>query len=70
MKDSPSSRASFWLVIAMLAMIAVPAAVTLRTVRVSVLNAISQPEPSPRGYTVSLLLFIVPIFVLAFWLIP
>jgi len=70
MKDSSSSRTSFWLVIAMLAMVAVPAAVTLRTVRVSAVSAIGQSDPSPHGYTVSLLLFIVPAFVIAFWLIP
>jgi hypothetical protein len=52
------------LVIAMLAMIALPAAVTLLTVRAPAGN------PSPYGYTVSLLLFIVPIAAIGFWLAP
>jgi len=67
---SSSPRASFWLVLAMLAMVAVPAAMTLHTVRVSALAPFIPANASPRGYTVSLLLFIVPIVVIAFWLIP
>ena len=67
---SPSPRASFWLILAMLAMVAVPAAITLHTVRVSLLMAVVPADSSPYGYTVSLLLFIVPIIVIAFWLIP
>jgi hypothetical protein len=63
-KSSPSPRASFWVVLAMFGMIAVPAAITLHTVRVSTQN------PTPYGYTVSLLLFIIPIVVIAFWFIP
>ena len=63
-KSSPSPRASFWLVLAMFSMIAVPAAITLHTVRVSTQN------PTPYGYTVSLLLFIIPIVVIGFWFIP
>jgi len=63
-KSSPSPRASFWLVLAMFGMIAVPAAITLHTVRVSTQN------PTPYGYTVSLLLFIIPIAVIGLWFIP
>jgi hypothetical protein len=63
-KSSPSARASFWLVLTMFSMLAVPAAITLHTVRASAQN------PTPHGYTVSLLLFIVPIAVIAFWFIP
>ena len=63
-KSSPSPRASFWLVLAMFGMIAVPAAITLHTVRVSTQN------PTPYGYTVSLLLFITPIAVIGLWFIP
>ena len=54
----------------MLGMISVPAWFTLRTVRVSALPIAISPNPSPYGYTVSLLLFIVPIVVIAFWFIP
>jgi hypothetical protein len=57
-------------VTAMLGMIALPAALTLRSVRVSAVVDVSVPNPSPHGYTKSLLLFIVPIIVIGFWLIP
>lgn len=63
-KSSPSPRASFWLVLAMFGMLAIPAAITLHTVRASAQN------PTPHGYTVSLLLFIVPIVVIGLWFIP
>lgn len=65
--DAP--RTSFRLVLAMLAMIAVPAWLTLRTVRTPPMNA-AAVDPSPYGYTVSLLLFIVPILVIGFWFVP
>lgn len=66
--DSPLT--SFRLVIAILAMIVVPAALTLHTVRVSAVIDPSQHDPSPYGYTISLLLFLVPIAVIAFWFVP
>ncbi len=66
----PSPRLSAWLVAAMLAMISVPAYFTLHTVRVSSPAVTLSPDPSPYGYTVSLLLFIVPIVAIAFWFIP
>ncbi|HTD56295.1 MAG TPA: hypothetical protein VK670_12985 [Silvibacterium sp.] len=66
----PSSRASAWLVLAMFAMLAVPAYFTLHTARVSSPAIPFSPNPSPYGYTVSLLLFIIPILVIAFWFIP
>jgi hypothetical protein len=60
------------LVVAILAMIVVPAALTLHTVHLSALNTApaTTPGASPYGYTVSLLLFIVPILVIAFWFVP
>lgn len=60
------------LVAIMVAMIVVPAALTLRTVRLSALNPAlaSNPASSPYGYTISLLLFIVPVLVIAFWFLP
>jgi hypothetical protein len=63
-KSQPSPRASSWLVLAMFFLIAIPAAITLHTVRISAQN------PTPHGYTVSLLLFIVPIVAIAFWFLP
>ena len=67
---APSSRLSSWIVAAMFGMIAVPAYFTLHTARVSSPSIALSPDPSPYGYTVSLLLFIIPIVVIAFWFIP
>ncbi len=58
--SSPSPRLSAWLVAAMLAMVAVPAAITLHTVRAPGRLVVASANPSPHGYTWSLLLFIVP----------
>src|SRR5258708_14933912 len=56
----------------MLAMIVVPPPLTLHTARVSALApaAATFPDASPYGYTVSILLFIVPILVISFWFVP
>jgi hypothetical protein len=67
---TPTPRTSFRLVIAMLAMVAVPATLTLLTVRKPAGILASTTDASPYGYTVSLLLFIVPIFVIGFWFVP
>jgi hypothetical protein len=72
-KTPPSSRVAFWSVLAMLAMIAAPVGITLSTVKVSALRPLSEllpGNPSPNGYTVSLLIFIVPILLIAFWFLP
>ena len=45
----------------------VPAAITLHTVRVPGVLAIGSDDPTPGGYTVSLLLFVVPIGALGAW---
>ncbi len=66
----PSPRTSFQLVIAILVMIAVPAALTLHTAHVSPKVDASTPNLTPYGYTISLLLFIVPILVIAIWFLP
>lgn len=67
---SVSPRTSFQLVMAILVMIGLPAALTLHTVRVPQAAAATTPNPSPYGYTVSLLLFIIPIFVIGLWFVP
>ena len=67
---SASPLSSFRLVAAILGMIAVPAALTLHRVQVSATVDPSIANPSPYGYTVSLLLFIVPIAVIGLWLAP
>jgi hypothetical protein len=66
----PSTRLSAWLVAAMLAMVAVPAAITLFAVRSPGTLQVSASNPTPHGYTWSLLLFIVPIVVIGFWFVP
>ena len=66
----PSPRLSAWLVAAMLAMVAVPAAITLRAVRSPGTLQVPGSDPTPYGYTWSLLLFIVPIVVIGFWFVP
>jgi hypothetical protein len=48
----------------------VPAGITLHTVRFAGTLQISSPNPTPYGYTWSLLLFIVPIAVIAGWFLP
>jgi hypothetical protein len=65
-----SPRASFAAVAIVLGMIALPACLTLTRVRVSAIIDVASPNPSPYGYTVSLLLFIVPIAAIGGWLVP
>ncbi len=66
----PTPHTSFRLVLAMLGMIALPAGLTLHTVRTAPqLNALPA-NSSPYGYTVSLLLFAVPILVIGLWFLP
>ncbi len=54
----------------MLAMVFVPAAITLNTVRSPACIRMTSADPTPHGYTWSLLLFLVPICVIAFGLLP
>jgi hypothetical protein len=58
------------IVFAMLLMVVIPAAITLHTVHSPVKLESTSPNPSPYGYTVSLLLFIVPILVIGLWFLP
>ena len=66
----PGVRLAPWLVMAILALVAVPAAITLHTVTSPVTLQATSSNPTPYGYTVSLLLFVVPIVVIGFWFIP
>ena len=66
----PSPRLSARLVLAMLAIIAVPAGLTLHTVRVPASIQIASANPTPFGYSWSLLLFIIPIAVIGGWFLP
>lgn len=54
----------------MLAMIALPAGIALNTVRSPGVLQIEGANPTPHGYSWSLLLFIVPILVIAFIFLP
>jgi len=67
---STSPHTSFRMVLAMLGMVAIPAALTLHTVRAPEAVSRSASNSSPYGYSVSLLLFIVPILVIGLWLVP
>jgi lycopene cyclase-like protein len=68
--SAPSPRQCAAIVFLLLMLIAVPAAITLTTVRVPGTLVIDSPDPTPHGYTVSLLLYIVPSLAIAFWLLP
>jgi hypothetical protein len=66
---SPRPTIAAGIVIAMLAMVAVPAGIALHSV-VTPATVHAQPGASPHGYTWSLLLFIVPIIVIGGWFLP
>jgi hypothetical protein len=66
----PSPTVCVWIVIAMLAMIVIPATLTLRTVQFPVPLMPVNQSSTPHGYTISLLLFIFPIALIAGWFLP
>ena len=66
----PSPAICTVILIAMLAMIAVPATLTLRTVKSPVPIIPIDQNATPHGYTISLLLFIFPIALIAGWFLP
>jgi hypothetical protein len=61
------SRGAARVVLAMIAMLVVPAALTLVTVRTPRAPIDPTGDPTPLGYTWSLLLYVLPLVVLAFW---
>jgi hypothetical protein len=63
-------RLNAWIVVVMLAMVVIPAAIALMTVRAPAILQISDSNPTPFGYTWSLLLFVVPILVIGFGFLP
>lgn len=63
---SPSAAIAAGIVLGMLAMMVIPAAIALHSVRTPATLQV-QPDASPHGYTRSLLLFIVPIVVISVW---
>src|SRR5436309_4072782 len=68
---SPSPRQSIALIVMLVLLIALPLAITLTTVKLPVEPFILITDgASPHGYTVSLLLWIIPIAAMLLWLIP
>lgn len=65
-----ATRRSGHVVALMLLMVVIPAAITLHTVRAPMAPPDIGSNPTPYGYTWSLLLFIVPIAVIAGWFLP
>jgi hypothetical protein len=66
----PTPRQSAWITAILILMVALPATLTLSTVEQPGVLKIDGTDPTPYGYTVSLLLFIVPILTVAGWLLP
>jgi len=58
------------IVVAMLTMIVIPAAITLHSVRIAAPPIPLNQGSTPHGYTISLLLFIVPVTFIAIWFLP
>lgn len=67
--STPSSAVAAGIVIAMLAMMVIPAAIALHSVATPAILQVEQ-NASPHGYTWSLSLFIVPILVIGLWFLP
>ena len=67
---SQNPKMSAWIVAAMLAIVAVPVGITLHTVKVPATILLSSSNPTPFGYSWSLLLFIIPILVIGGWFLP
>lgn len=65
MRQARSS--GYGVTIAMLAMVIVPAALTLHSVHASAVRSDYRADASPYGYTISLLLFVVPSLAIVFW---
>ena len=69
-RRSPGPRLSAWIVVVMLAMVALPASITLSTVRSPAKLEMTNSDPTPHGYTWSLLLFILPTGIIALGFLP
>jgi hypothetical protein len=66
----PSPMICTWIVIAMVAMVVIPAAITLYSVHQPAPLVPVNQDATPHGYTFSLLLFIIPSAVIAGWFLP
>jgi hypothetical protein len=67
---TPSPSVAAGIVVGILLMIIVPAALTLHSVHYPGTLKLQDPNPTPHGYTWSLLLFIVPIVAIFCWFLP
>jgi hypothetical protein len=65
-----AGSSAYAITVAMLGMVILPAALTLHTVHSSALAGNPSPGATPYGYTVSLLLFVVPSLAIALWFLP
>jgi hypothetical protein len=63
-------RLSAWIVVVTVAMVAIPAALALMTVRSPAILQMTSSNPTPYGYTWSLCLFIIPIMAIIFGFLP
>jgi hypothetical protein len=66
-KTSGGSRFDAWIVVGMAAVLVVPASLTLLTVNQPRPGVDPATNPTPLGYTWSLLLFVVPMVVIGWW---
>lgn len=64
---SRGQREAFQVIVSIVAVLVIPAAITLRTVAQPGILQMSSKNPTPLGYTWSLLLFIVPTLALTIW---
>jgi hypothetical protein len=65
--ERANSRVGARIVLLMFAMVAIPASLTLFTIRFPGTLQMTNEDPTPRGYTWSLSLFVVPIAVIGWW---
>jgi hypothetical protein len=61
------AKQSFYVVFAAIAAVVIPATIALRTVIHPGVLQVTSENPTPAGYTWSLLLFIIPILALGWW---
>src|SRR5215470_6548554 len=62
-------REAFRVVFLIAGLLIVPAGLTLRTVRHPGMLQVDSPNPTPFGYTWSLLLFLIPLAALSWWFV-
>lgn len=67
LRQEPNTAIGTWVVVGMIVVLIVPVVVTLMTVQEPRTIVDPATDPTPLGYTWSLLLFIVPMLVIAWW---